>query len=1229
MNSLRWLHLADLQVGDSESFGQHADVLLQDLALQIRKLPVNFVFATGDIAASGSSKQYTVAESFFHELGQSINLRSDRFYFVPGNHDSNRIDAGTNSSPGNSNNILQYNNFINNFAGPKQEFEQGRVYYVENLRFNQTRVAVLGFNSAMLDEQLVARYERELKEFGKQVEQAFTLASHADFRIALIHHPPSDISRYDGGQTSLLLSQNCNLVLHAHRHSPRNEWEVSLPSAEGPAIAIGGGSSFLGDIHPNIYQIGQVDLETGDGLLVRRTFDDKRKIWTSSGEEPFEFQLKLPTFEPTSSAAPATPVDEQQSPIEVRIPDVSKGSEEPSTEPPTAPATTIPALSSKPAAIQPGYISDQIEGTDQLGITNDVNAFAIVFTAQQVNPPLCLGLFGDWGSGKSFFMKKMRDRITWLADRARQAEIESQPSSFCSHVVQIDFNAWHYSDANLWASLASHIFKTLDSYLRIQGVTSTQRAELFRNLDVAKQKVEEASRAQYEAEQARETAQANLENVQEEAKKKEFKLSEVRDQIIETVQSKPEFISATESLYMAADELGLARTLTTIKQAPKLVNELYTLGGRLRAAFLWLTKRDANRLLRLGILLLLIVAVPFAPLVVNWILGLVSEQRLDEVGAAIAQITTFVVWLITWLVSLLRNVSASISKFETAQANVDRILDSADQSAKEKIISLEKEIGTLRKKEEAAQAVLQQAQRKYDDAQATLRQAETTVDGHSLADFIQEQALNESYRTQLGIISVVRQNLETLNQLLEKADKGGKLPRIDRIILYIDDLDRCPEDKVIEVLQAVHLLLAFRLFIVVVGVDSRWLLHSLERGYPALQSSSNTHAGWSEEELLAWESTPQNYLEKIFQIPYNLRPMEDDGFKILINSIMPLSSDLPEQTKTVGTDTSSVHSQSQGAPLEESKPQNKEGDITSVEQLSDEVEAIPTPPQADGPDDFNLNSDALRFEAIEQEFVHHLAAMIPTPRAAKRFINIYRLLRATIPSTELVVFVENGEFRAVMILLAILTGFPRLSPTIFRKLLILEDTYPWSNLISSIRPQQVSADHNGFYNGILTYFSAAEAVEWKRLYMNLNNLHQASILPESVGVYSRWVGQVARFSFRVGKITNNYVLSANVRIVEAGKAATGEYVEIRNIGDCAQIMTGWTLSDQAFHTFVFPIFLLNAGAIVRVWVGFGENTASDLYWGKKTSIWNDTGDIAALRDTTGSLVQEFPIKPVK
>ena len=59
---------------------------------------------------------------------------------------------------------------------------------------------------------------------------------------------------------------------------------------------------------------------------------------------------------------------------------------------------------------------------------------------------------------------------------------------------------------------------------------------------------------------------------------------------------------------------------------------------------------------------------------------------------------------------------------------------------------------------------------------------------------------------------------------LTRAARPPAPETLSRIILYIDDLDRCDPERVIDVLQAVHLLLAFPLFVVVVAVDSVGLL---------------------------------------------------------------------------------------------------------------------------------------------------------------------------------------------------------------------------------------------------------------------------------------------------------------------------------------------------------------------------------------------------------------------
>jgi KAP family P-loop domain len=87
----------------------------------------------------------------------------------------------------------------------------------------------------------------------------------------------------------------------------------------------------------------------------------------------------------------------------------------------------------------------------------------------------------------------------------------------------------------------------------------------------------------------------------------------------------------------------------------------------------------------------------------------------------------------------------------------------------------------------------------------------------------------------------------------------------ERIILYIDDLDRCPPEQVVAVLQAIHLLLAFPLFVVVVAVDTDWVLSALDSHYGELLRDNTKSA------------SPIDFLEKIIQIPYRVRKIRTEG----------------------------------------------------------------------------------------------------------------------------------------------------------------------------------------------------------------------------------------------------------------------------------------------------------------------------------------------------------------
>lgn len=90
---------------------------------------------------------------------------------------------------------------------------------------------------------------------------------------------------------------------------------------------------------------------------------------------------------------------------------------------------------------------------DDLGVSTYVAMMATAIAGTDTKLPLSIGLFGEWGSGKSYFMGLLRKQVQELA-------LSGQPA-YCSGILQIGFNAWSYADANLWASLGDEIFREL------------------------------------------------------------------------------------------------------------------------------------------------------------------------------------------------------------------------------------------------------------------------------------------------------------------------------------------------------------------------------------------------------------------------------------------------------------------------------------------------------------------------------------------------------------------------------------------------------------------------------------------------------------------------------------------------------------------------------------------------------------------------------------------------
>jgi KAP family P-loop domain len=86
----------------------------------------------------------------------------------------------------------------------------------------------------------------------------------------------------------------------------------------------------------------------------------------------------------------------------------------------------------------------------------------------------------------------------------------------------------------------------------------------------------------------------------------------------------------------------------------------------------------------------------------------------------------------------------------------------------------------------------------------------------------------------------------------------GRLPGPPRVVVFVDDLDRCSDESIMETLQAINLVLGASDFFVVLAIDPDMIHRAIAR-----------QRGLRDDDELA-ETFAENYLRKIIQLPLHL-----------------------------------------------------------------------------------------------------------------------------------------------------------------------------------------------------------------------------------------------------------------------------------------------------------------------------------------------------------------------
>ncbi|HVF66799.1 MAG TPA: P-loop NTPase fold protein [Pyrinomonadaceae bacterium] len=832
----------------------------------------------------------------------------------------------------------------------------------------------------------------------------------------------------------------------------------------------------------------------------------------------------------------------------------------------------------------PGFRTDVYTDEDLLGIDKDVEAFATLIAARAVGPPLSIGLFGDWGSGKSFFMRRLIKRVDKITEDARLSNRPQSEIGFYKRVAQIEFNAWHYVEGNLWASLVENIFQNLkisqSESNEDEAVKERQKAMLD-NL-----KVEEAAKAKVQAQA--DAAQARLDAKNGEIKALEDKHKEKADALANlsekealelvrmSIDLDDEVAGQLDDVLKTAGVEPLGKAAKDLQAALRDARSVYERGNTLLTPML----RAPDGRQRFARLLIVLLAAPAVGLAV----GLVVRYRSPELGNLSAYMTV-VATLLTAGASWVRRQAAWMSerlkKVEEVKLRVDKQAEEKmaglrAQNAKE-MAERTQELEMLKTQYASLLGERAEVEKRIEQIKAELNQ---TTAVQRLASFIQDRAASDDYRKYLGLLALVRRDFSDLSALIERRNKAlneGKVDEADeetaapvnRIVLYIDDLDRCPHDKVVAVLQAVHLLLAFPLFVVVVGVDGRWVAQSLRKGYPGLLGRDERAQGEGAEAVGA-NATPHDYLEKIFQIPFWLNPLEEDSTKAMLRKLMPLdkvsaaptvvanvtnAADVTNVTDVSGARRAPVRDvgahEDAGVDVEDepnAPPETRrEGEPVVDEALNETGETGGTvrtdatdSSRADGgvtsrheengggahaahtaaaAPTFSLTPEGLDIVSDEIEFVEQLTPLLGrSPRSVKRFINIYRLIKVGLVPAEAASFLGGTSpippFKAVLFLLSVATGMPSISRDLFQTLMrVHEETRRRQQNGSAARDEVLKVE--GLLLRAIGEAKPLPASEWDGLSEWLYSHDGGKWMNEPVDVLAAWSHRVARYSFNI------------------------------------------------------------------------------------------------------------------
>ena len=607
---------------------------------------------------------------------------------------------------------------------------------------------------------------------------------------------------------------------------------------------------------------------------------------------------------------------------------------------------------------------DLVHGQDQLGVATIAKALAETLVFKDLEPPFVLGILGKPGQGKTYFSNLMVEHFINIQKQPLDTLVKT---TYAGHIYVVKFDAWTYSKGSIFSSLIYEIFKTLNEQLQFEeemgdralehGDVST--LEVFRDLSSGKQELMKKHskfiRETYAAvkrngdrasERLLKVMNASYKQDQEELRRIKMEMTQIRTKRIQeqtrrAVTEIDRFVVEKALLQALKGAMENKLIPEDDKSVDQLVQNFETIG-------------DYNNLIR-----------SFKKMKWwNYRFRAANIPTFAWVCSAIFFVLAGVLYvvfkdaIVITLTGLMCFAFPVIGNFSSVSNRLHPIINRLENEAKQEE---DVEVGSF-DKEDVTQLKNKQ-QKTYE-----IQNRGLALKGRSLRDTIAMKINSKEYERNTGIVHKVQQDLQHFSDMmLKRRDTEMLFPRGDpRIVLLVEDLDRCEPSVVVEVIEALQLLVKTELFVSILAIDPRYTTVALEKHYSGVLNRHSSLSGMA-------------FMEKIIQIPFSLPGVGQD----YVDSFVKSQIDVEEKRYS---------SQSYDIHVDE---QNRDS-ISVLSSTSSNIGFSSSPRKSKSykkEDDNAVPKDKVLFTREELTMITGMLKLFGLgPRSMRRNINVYKVL---------------------------------------------------------------------------------------------------------------------------------------------------------------------------------------------------------------------------------------------